>query len=501
MNKFTTLSSPQRGYSDPKEKIHEMGLRTNEVSEAISDGIALPNQPFGTGNSIGRPPLERPMSSLRPPRNDGRRVKFQTLGCRLNQYETQAIREQFLSAGYCETENDQEADLLVLNTCTVTNESDKENRYLIRRFHRENPDAKIVVTGCYVERNEFEIKSLPGVTLTVLNRQKAQLFNLFESCTSLTFAPIELPSKRTYTPLTISEFEGKTRAFIKVQDGCNHACSFCKVVLVRGPARSRAIEDVVEEAKRLCDQGFKEIVLTGIQLGSYGYDLKKRQMLCDIIERLSCIDGLERIRLSSIEPTDVTNELIEMIAQNDRVCSHLHIPLQSGNDEVLKRMNRRYRRDFFRGLIQNLDFQVPDFVLTTDVMIGFPGESLEQFENTVEILSETKPYKLHIFPYSAREGTRAAGFSDLIDPVEMNRRRDILLSLENELRTQIQRRYVSRRLNVLTEEGKCEDGWVNGRSANYLKVCFPGDRIAGINYQVEITNIKGADLIGHIANY
>lgn len=431
--------------------------------------------------------------------SDFQKVKFQTLGCRLNQYETQAIREQFLNAGYLETENDREADLLVLNTCTVTNESDKENRYLIRRFHRENPDAKIVVAGCYVERNESEIKSLPGVTLTVLNRQKFQLLNLFESCTSLSFAPIDLPSKRTYTPLTISEFEGKTRAFIKIQDGCNHACSFCKVVLVRGPARSRELEDVVEEAGRLSDQGFKEIVLTGIQLGSYGYDLKKRQMLCDVIERLSLINGLDRIRLSSIEPTDVTDELIDMMAQNDRVCPHLHVPLQSGDDQVLARMNRRYPRDFFRGLIQNLYSQVSDFVLTTDVMIGFPGESLEQFENTVEILSETKPYKLHIFPYSAREGTRAAGFSDLINPVEMNRRRDILLSLEEELRTQVQERYIGRRLNVLIEEGKCEDGWVNGRSANYLKICFPGKRIAGMNYPVEITGIKGVDLIGCIA--
>lgn len=431
--------------------------------------------------------------------NPSQKVKFQTLGCRLNQYETQAIREQFLNAGYCETENDHETDLLVLNTCTVTHESDKESRYLIRRFHRENPNAKIVVTGCYVEKNESEIKSLPGVTLTVLNRQKFQLLNLFESCTSLSFPPIELPSKRTYTPLTISEFEGKTRAFIKVQDGCNHACSFCKVVLVRGLARSREMTDVVEEAKRLSDQGFKEIVLTGIQLGSYGYDLSKRQMLCDVMERLTSIDGLERIRLSSIEPTDVTPELIDMMADNDKICSHLHIPLQSGDDQVLVRMNRRYRRDFFRDLIQSLQSQVSDFILTTDVMIGFPDESREQFENTVEVLSETRPYKLHIFPYSPRAGTRAANFPGLINPVEMNRRRDILLSLEDELRTRIQERYVGRKVNVLTELGKCEHGWVNGRTSNYLRVCFPGDQIAGMNYEVEITDVKGADLIGHVA--
>jgi len=430
----------------------------------------------------------------------GQKVRFKTLGCRLNQYETQAIREQFLNAGYQETETDGEADLLVLNTCTVTNESDKESRYLIRKFHRENPDAKIVVTGCYVERNEAEIKSLPGVTLTVLNRQKSELFNLLESCTSLSLTPAELPSKRTYTPLHISGFKEKTRAFIKIQDGCNHACSFCKVVLVRGPARSRALEEVVEEAKRLTGQGFGEVVLTGIQLGSYGYDLKKRQMLRDLIERLSLINGLRRIRLSSIEPTDVTDELIEIMAENNKVCSHLHIPLQSGDDQILERMNRRYRRSFFRDLIQKITLRVSDFVLTTDVMIGFPGESTEQFENTVGLLVETQPYKLHIFPYSRREGTRAARFSDLIHGTEMNRRRDILLSVEEKLRQNVQERYLGRNLNVLTEEGNCEEGWVTGRSANYLKVRFPGERVAGMNHQVEIVDLNGVDLIGRAVN-
>ncbi len=455
-------------------------LRANEVSEAISDGIAS--------------------SALWPPRNDGReKVRFKTLGCRLNQYETQAIREQFLTAGYQETENDREADLFVLNTCTVTNESDKESRYFIRKFHRENPNAKIVVTGCYVERNEEEIKNLPGVTLTVLNRQKAQLFNLLDSCTSLSFDSVKIPSKRIYTPLTISQFEGKTRAYIKIQDGCNHACSFCKVVLVRGPARSRELSDVIEEAKRLSRQGFKEIVLTGIQLGSYGYDLKKRQMLCDLIEQLYLIPDLKRIRLSSIEPTDVTDELIELMSVNEKFCPHLHIPLQSGDDEILKRMNRRYRRYFFIDLTQRLSSKVPDFILTTDIMIGFPGETVSQFENSIETLIETEPYKLHIFPYSSREGTRAAQFLDLIPANEMNRRRNVLLMLEEKLRRKVQERFMGRKLNVLTEEGNGEEGWAVGRSANYLKVRFPAVRTAGLNYRVLIKEINDTDLIGQIA--
>ncbi len=214
----------------------------------------------------------------------------------------------------------------------------------------------------------------------------------------------------------------------------------------------------------------------------------------------SLINGLRRIRLSSIEPTDVTDELIEIMAENNKVCSHLHIPLQSGDDQILERMNRRYRRSFFRDLIQKITLRVSDFVLTTDVMIGFPGESTEQFENTVGLLVETQPYKLHIFPYSRREGTRAARFSDLIHGTEMNRRRDILLSVEEKLRQNVQERYLGRNLNVLTEEGNCEEGWVTGRSANYLKVRFPGERVAGMNHQVEIVDLNGVDLIGRAVN-
>jgi len=307
------------------------------------------------------------------------KVKFSTLGCRLNQYETQAVREQFLGAGYVETRDAKEADVFVLNTCTVTKESDRQSRYKIRKFHRTNPSAKIVVTGCYVERNRDDIEREEGVTLTVLNREKSDLLNLLDSCTSLSFMRPEPPPKRRFTPLSISKFEGRTRAYVKIQDGCNHACSFCKVVLVRGPSRSRSTEDVVRETERLCESGNLEVVLTGIQLGAYGYDIKKRQMLSDLINEMSEVPGLKRIRLSSIEPTDVSDPLIEVMATNRKVCNHLHIPLQSGSDAILSRMNRRYKRDFYIDLIAKIRRQVPDFVLTTDVMVGFSSETDERF--------------------------------------------------------------------------------------------------------------------------
>ena len=429
------------------------------------------------------------------------KIKFETLGCRLNQYETQAMREQFLKAGFEETQDSKQADVFVLNTCTVTSESDRQSRYLIRRFHRDNPDGKIVVTGCYVERNEEEIKSIPGVSLTILNRQKSEIVNLLESCTSFSLAPIELPSKRRYPPLFISQFEGRRRAYLKVQDGCNHACSFCKVALVRGPARSRPIEEIIEEAKRLQDQGFREVVLTGIQLGSYGFDFKKRQMLANLLEHLSLLPDLKRIRLSSIEPTDVTEELIEAMVSMEKVCAHLHIPLQSGDDQVLERMNRRYRRSFYKSLIERIYSRLDDFVLTTDVMVGFPGETDFQFNQTVELLKETKPYKLHIFPFSKREGTRAARFQESISESEILRRKHILLGLEEKLRRNVQERFLGRTLDLVTEESQTKDGWASGRSANYLKVhvLVVEKKPAGSILKVRVERIEDRELIGSLS--
>ncbi|MBI3999054.1 MAG: tRNA (N(6)-L-threonylcarbamoyladenosine(37)-C(2))-methylthiotransferase MtaB [Candidatus Omnitrophica bacterium] len=430
-----------------------------------------------------------------------RRVKFVTLGCRLNQYETQAIREQFVQAGFEETQSDLKANIFVLNTCTVTSESDRQSRYLIRRFHRENPQAKIIVTGCYVERDESTIQAIPGVTLTILNRQKSEILNLLESCTSFSFPMPALPSKRTYTPLSVSQFEGRTRAYVKIQDGCNHACAFCKVVLVRGPARSRALQDAVDEAKRLADQGFQEVVLTGIQLGSYGFDFGKRQMLCDLLERLSGISNLKRIRLSSIEPTDVTDELIQAIASMEKVCPHLHIPLQSGDDQVLERMNRRYRSGFYLDLVRKIKERVAHFVLTTDVMVGFPGESVHQFDQTVHLLLEAEPYKLHLFPYSTREGTRAAKFQSLVDGREIERRREVLLLLEEKLRRQVQESFLGGAMDILVEGDQTEDGWASGRAANYLQVHFPvQEKKVGSLFKVQIERIAENKLVGSLLN-
>ena len=497
------------------------------MAEVIATAPSLRGSEPGEDEAISEPRLLPPhyrRTSRRcfgtQPRNDGcvmssslpgsllrsdepfrrKTVKFSTLGCRLNQYETQAIREQFLRGGYEETGDAQDADVFVLNTCSVTSESDRQSRYLIRRFHRSKPEGKVVVTGCYAERNREEIEAIPGVTLTVLNREKSELYDLFErhgrdpSC----LRRAEPAPRRRFAPLQISHFEGRSRAYVKVQDGCNHACSFCKVVLARGPSRSRPVEKVVEEARRLVDDGYLEVVLTGIQLGAYGYDLRKRQMLVDLLGLLPQIPGLERIRLSSIEPTDVTDELISSMASNPRVCPHLHIPLQSGADQVLERMNRRYRRSAYTDLIHQLRGSINNFVLTTDVMIGFPGETSEDFEQTVEVLEETEPYKLHIFPFSPREGTRAARFQNTVASDEVRGRRHLAYQLEKKLRRRVQERFLGHTVDVLAEETRRGQGWTTGRSRHYLKVRFsvPGAQ-PGLCYPVRMTQIEGDELLGY----
>jgi threonylcarbamoyladenosine tRNA methylthiotransferase MtaB len=429
-----------------------------------------------------------------------KKVRFSTLGCRLNQYETQAMREQFRSSGYEETNHAQDADVFVLNTCTVTNESDKESRYLIRKFHRENPNAKIVVTGCYVERDQSEIESIEGVTLTVLNREKSELLELLESCTALTFER-EVPSKRRFAPLSISEFEGRTRAYVKIQDGCNHACSFCKVVLARGPARSRLVSDIVSEVQRLTDNGYQEVVLTGVQLGAFGYDLERRNRLSDLMYELDQITHLKRIRLSSIEPTDVTDDVIEALAVGKKMCPHLHIPLQSGANDILARMNRRYDQTFYIDLIDQIRSRVDNFVLTADVMVGFPGETDSNFHETLQVLEKTLPYKLHIFPYSAREGTRASRLGNAVSCEMKKQRKKILYQLEHKLRKQVLDSFVGHSLDLLVEESGADDAWAHGRSSNFVKVSvMNGQLSSGQLVYADITQVNDDALVGRLVS-
>lgn len=428
------------------------------------------------------------------------KVRFITLGCKVNQYETQAMRESLGRAGLEETRGDS-CDVVVINTCTVTEGADRENRYWIRRAHRENPEAKIVVTGCWVERDRKEVEALPEVDLVLANREKPEIAQvLFQGCGTPSVQNEEVPapirSRHEYGPLRIATFQGRARAFIKIQDGCNHACSFCKVVLVRGRSRSRPLSEIVEEAERLRDSGYREIVLTGIQLGAYGKDFPEAVPLVTLLEALSQVGGIERIRLSSIEPTDVTGELIEAMREMPKVCPQLHIPLQSGDDEILKRMNRRYGRGFYLDLIRRLRESISNFALSMDVMAGFPGEEGSHFENTLSAVEETRPIRVHAFPYSRRPGTRASRFAGLREE-SVRERMNRLMAFSSLVTSQEKAKFIGRTLPVLVEKKSPRGELYQGHTPQYLKVYFQGfPDLIGESVLVDLEAVAGDGLIG-----
>ncbi len=368
-------------------------------------------------------------------------IKFYTLGCKANQYDTQSIREKFLSSGFQEINNGKKADLYLINTCTVTHRADSDSLNLIRRVKRENPKAKIIVTGCLTELDSDRIKTIEGIDLIVKNSKKEKILNLLRGQSP---PPRRRRGKGTVPVKGISSFAGHTRAFLKIQDGCDNFCSYCKVPLVRGRSRNRPKEEILLEAKQLVKNGFKEIVLTGICLGAY-------RDLVGLIEKLEKIPGLLRIRLSSIEAGDVSDELIEKIAKSDKICRHLHIPLQSGDDGILKRMNRKYSRVGYLKLIRKIKRKIPQIAITTDVLVGFPGESEKNFRNTFDLLKKIMPLKAHIFPYSERNGTAAAGFKEKVKIEVIRERSKRLEKLADFCSLRYRKKFLGKVMPVLIE--------------------------------------------------
>ncbi len=410
-------------------------------------------------------------------------VRFYTLGCKVNQYETQGMREVLERKGYRDIEGQKGApcDLVVVNTCTVTEDSDRTNRYWIRRLRREHPGARLAVTGCYVEKNRVELEAMPEIDLIFSNHEKPFLA---EKLTGDSPSPSPLPQGEeqgegaAFMPLSVSRSEGKTRAYVKIQDGCDHACSFCKVSIVRGPSRSRALPEILEEVTRLRDGGYREIILTGIQLGAYGLDLEPRSragerhyLLREVIEASACIEGIERIRLSSIELMDLGRPIREAFRSVPKLCPHIHLPLQSGDNEILGRMNRRYTREEYRDVVLEMKGLIPDFEFSVDVMAGFPGETEAQFANSLELLEILKPLKIHVFPYSRREGTPAADWGTLPAQTVRDRVRR-LTELAERISGEVRSRYLGRSMEILAEHADDRSGVSEGFTPNYLKVFF-----------------------------
>ena len=418
-------------------------------------------------------------------------VAFHTLGCKVNHYETEAIWQLFQASGYERVDFEQRSDVYVINTCTVTNTGDKKSRQIIRRAVRKNPDAVICVTGCYAQTSPAEIMAIPGVDIVVGTQDRDKLLGYIE--TYLTERqPINgvrnIMKTRVYEEMDVPAFTDRTRASLKIQEGCNNFCTFCIIPWARGLLRSRNPEEVVRQAQQLVAAGYKEIVLTGIHTGGYGEDLKDYN-LAMLLRDLDKVSGLKRIRISSIEASQITDEVIEVLRESDKVVPHLHIPIQSASNTVLKRMRRKYSTEFFAERLERLREVLPDLAITSDVIVGFPGETEEEFMETYNFIKDHRFSELHVFPYSKRTGTPAARMEDQVDEDVKNDRVHRLISLSEQIAKEYASSYENEVLEVIPEEPfEGGEGLYQGYSDNYLKVVFPAtEDMVGKIVKVKIT--------------
>lgn len=422
-------------------------------------------------------------------------VAFHTLGCKVNHYETEAIWQLFKEAGYERKDYESKADVYVINTCTVTNTGDKKSRQVIRRAIRHNPDGVICVTGCYAQTSPAEIMAIPGVDIVVGTQDRHKLLGYIEEYRRER-QPINgvgnIMKARVFEELDVPAFTDRTRASLKIQEGCNNFCTFCIIPWARGLLRSRDPEEVINQAQQLVDAGYKEIVLTGIHTGGYGEDLKDynfAKLLKELDERVA---GLKRIRISSIEASQITDEVIEVLDQSDKIVRHLHIPLQSGSNTVLKRMRRKYTMEFFAERLTKLKKALPGLAVTSDVIVGFPGETEEEFMETYNFVKDHQFSELHVFPYSKRTGTPAARMEDQVDENVKNERVHRLIALSEQLAKEYASAYEGDVLEIIPEESfKEQDGTHNlyvGYTDNYMKVVFEGtEDMIGRLVKVKIT--------------
>lgn len=404
-------------------------------------------------------------------------VAFHTLGCKVNHYETEAIWQLFKDADYERVDFEQNADVYVINTCTVTNTGDKKSRQVIRRAIRRNPDAVICVTGCYAQTSSAEIMDIAGVDIVVGTQDRHKMLPYIKQYRGER-QPINgvtnIMKNRTYEELDVPYFTDRTRASLKIQEGCNNFCTFCIIPWARGLMRSRDPKEVVRQATQLVQSGYQEIVLTGIHTGGYGEDLKDYN-LAQLLRDLETIDGLKRIRISSIEASQLTDEVIDVIDKSNKVVRHLHIPLQSGSDTVLKRMRRKYTMSHFSERLKKLHAIMPGLAVTSDVIVGFPGETEEEFQETYDFILAHGFSELHVFPYSMRTGTPAARMTDQIDENVKNDRVHRLIALSDQLAKEYASRFEGEVLEVIPEEKASNGNMLVGYTDNYLKVQFEAD--------------------------
>ena len=402
------------------------------------------------------------------------KVAFYTLGCRVNVYESEAMTEKFIREGYEVVDFTEVADVYVINTCTVTNMGDKKSRQIINRARRLNENAIIAVVGCYSQMAPKEVSAIEGVDVVLGTRNKGDVVYYVNKAIDEEKIQVHVEGvlqNKKFEELNINDYQDKTRAFLKIQDGCNRFCTYCIIPYSRGAVCSKDPEKVINEIKSLSEHGFKEIILSGIHIASYGLDLDSNIMLVDLLEEIEKIDGIERVRIGSIEPAFFTPEVIEKIKDMKKLCPQFHLSLQSGCNSVLKRMNRRYTADEYEEIVNILREKIKDVSITTDVIVGFPGETEEEFKETYEFLKRIKLTKTHVFKYSPREGTRAYNMPNQVDGNIKEERSKLLIELNTINEKEFISKYLNKEMDVLIEQQvKGKENICEGYTRNYIKV-------------------------------
>lgn len=432
------------------------------------------------------------------------KIAFYTLGCKVNQADTASMENLFLRSGHQLVSFDGEADVYIINTCVVTNTGQRKSRQTIHRAIRKNPNALIVVTGCYPQTAAEEVKAIAGVDMIIGNQDRAQIVQLVEERlahrqTDTLDAVHKLTASTAFEEMAAGDITDKTRAFLKIQEGCNQFCTYCIIPYARGPLRSRSLESIRTETQRLISAGFKEIVLIGIHLGCYGKENPDGPTLYDAVKTVLDVPGVQRLRLGSLESVEVEPRLLTLMQEDARFCRHLHLPLQSGCDKTLQAMNRPYTTAKFKTLLADIKTRVPDIAITTDVIVGFPGETEADFETTCKFAESCGFSKMHIFPFSARKGTPAEKFAGAVTEAVKKERADILGRIDETMHKAFLQAMVGQNAEVLFEQPAGED-YFEGLTGNYQRVFVKsgGRNLGGEILPVKITAFDGEKLLGEI---
>lgn len=417
-------------------------------------------------------------------------VAFHTLGCKVNHYESEAMIDLFKKNGYNIVDFSYKADVYIVNSCTVTNEAARKSRQMARRAKRKNPEAIVALIGCYTQVSPDEVREIEGVDLFVGSSNRSKIVDFVESIRDggkVEIDVLEYQDLNDFEEMKIESLNETTRAYVKIEEGCNQFCSYCIIPYARGPVRSRKVHSILDEVSRLVNRGVKEIVLTGTHLGAFGSEQGESNMLEKLISKLISIPELAHIRLSSIEVTEVSDELLELIATEDKVCPHLHLPLQSGSNYILQKMKRPYTTGEFRQIIKRIRDKIHDIAITTDIIVGFPGENKKRFRESFDFVKEMKFSRLHVFPFSPREGTPAARIKEQISGNIKKEYSKKMRKLNEELMLSYQKRFIGKTRQLVVEDNRdYRTDFLTGMTDNYIRVLIDGDN----KYMGQLVTVK-----------